>query len=191
MALVILIIGLSCAEPSGQAKVGSGIKAIPEAEYISRGKSVAMATSAELSAKLQKALADEGVPGAVKYCNLAALPLVDSLSAVHHVEIRRTSLRVRNAENSPTPAEMKILNSMQALHDLGKALKPTVKRDQDGVHFYAPILINAFCLQCHGERGKTLTAEDFAYIRQTYPEDMATGYQEGDFRGIWSIEFGN
>jgi len=47
-------------------------------------------------------------------------------------------------------------------------------------HFAAPIWIESYCLQCHGERSKAPPA-----IRDTY--DQAYGYKVGDLRGVLSI----
>lgn len=162
---------------------------VSDSVYLEKGKLIAAATFAALSGKLQAAMAEGGVPNAVEYCNLAAYPLVDSLSKVHQADIRRTSLKVRNPENSPSEAEKTALEFYAQAMSAGQALRPQVQRSDDGVIFYAPIQINAFCLQCHGKVGETLRAEDYAVIQKLYPEDRAVGYSEGDLRGIWSIRF--
>ncbi|MFT5386878.1 MAG: hypothetical protein ACI81W_004296, partial [Saprospiraceae bacterium] len=69
--------------------------------YLKKGKTIAAATFANLSGHLQQSLAEGGVPNALKYCNLAAIPLVDSLSQIHQASIRRTSRKVRNPKDKP------------------------------------------------------------------------------------------
>lgn len=72
----------------------------------------------------------------------------------------------------------------------GQALKPIVKQvDDQTIAFYAPIKVNAMCLQCHGKVGETLKSEDYAVIQKYYPNDKAVGYVDGDLRGMWSIQF--
>lgn len=61
--------------------------------------------------------------------------------------------------------------------------------DKQKIAFYAPIKVNAFCLQCHGELGQTLQEEDYAMIKERYPGDQALGYVNGDLRGMWSIQW--
>ena len=61
------------------------------------------ATFSVLSGQLQKALKAGGLDSAIHYCNLAAMPLVDSLSQLHKAQIRRTSMKVRNPNNSTYP----------------------------------------------------------------------------------------
>ena len=157
--------------------------------YLEKGQQITSTTFATLSGHLLNTLESEGVDGAIRYCNLAAYPLVDSLSAVHNAEIRRTSFKVRNPENAPVGEERQMLEVYQDLVATGKPTPPIVKQTADTVMYYAPIFVNALCLQCHGTAGTTMRAEDYAVIRELYPEDQATGYTEGDLRGIWSIRF--
>jgi len=44
-------------------------------------------------------------------------------------------------------------------------------------------------LQCHGEPGKDIQAENLTLLHQVYPDDKATGYKLGDLRGIWRVRF--
>lgn len=188
---LLLAAVLSCENQSANQAETAAAAPVSDSVYVEKGKLIASATFAALSGKLQAAMAEGGVPNAVEYCNLAAYPLVDSLSKVHQADIRRTSLKVRNPENAPTEAEKAALEFYTQAMGAGQALRPQVQRSADGtVVFYAPIQINAFCLQCHGKVGETLRTEDYAVIQQLYPQDRAVGYSEGDLRGIWSIWFG-
>ena len=163
----------------------------PKTTYLAKGKSIAGQTFSALSANLQSALARGGVPEAIKYCNLAAMPLVDSLSQVHQAIIRRTSLKARNPKDKPNQLEEKILQQYESQAQKGESLAPIVETQNDNsIYFFAPININAFCLQCHGQVGKHLTVENYEVIKKFYPEDEAVGYKDGDFRGMWSIQFG-
>ena len=156
--------------------------------YLAQGQAIAGATFSALSAKLSAALKSGGVPAALETCNLAAMPLVDSLSKVHQAQIRRTSLRTRNPANQPNERESKILEAYQASFAAGQKIKPqTAYIDENTVAFYAPILTAELCLQCHGVVGETLTEANAARILELYPADQATGYVKGDLRGIWSI----
>jgi hypothetical protein len=164
------------------------VEASPDSIYLAQGQAIAGATFAALSAKLGAALKSGGVPEALQVCNLAAMPLVDSLSKVHQAQIKRTSLRTRNPANQPNERERKILEAYQATFAAGQKLKPqTVVIDENTVAFYAPILTAELCLQCHGVLGETLAKDNVARILELYPADQATGYTAGDLRGIWSI----
>lgn len=158
--------------------------------FLKKGKQVAKATFKTLSENLQKAMKKGGVPNALEYCNLAAMPLVDSLSKVHDAEIRRTSLKVRNPKNKPTPQELEQLQAYEKQSLAGEKLNAVVKEiDPHTVAFYAPISIMPLCEKCHGEVGNALLEKDYEVVQKLYPEDKAIGYVSGDLRGIWSVSF--
>ncbi len=184
-----LLISMVACENKSQQKATT----IPQADnaaYLEKGKKIAGATFTALSGKLQAAMKEGGVANAIQYCNLAAFPLVDSLSKVHHADIRRTSLKVRNLKDAPNADEKTILEAYEKSAQAGKALKPLVREiDEQSVAFYAPIKVNNLCLQCHGKVGETLAEKNHAFIQQFYPEDKAIGYADGDLRGMWSIRF--
>ena len=163
-----------------------------EKEYLEKGKQIAGATFAVLSGQLQAALQEGGVPEAIRYCNINAFPLVDSLSKVYEADIKRTALRLRNPGNAPTEAESSVLEAYAKKHGKGETLNPMVQfNDQDVAVFYAPILVNEFCLNCHGKIGETLSEANYELIKSRYPQDAATGYMAGDLRGMWRISFKN
>lgn len=158
--------------------------------YLEQGAEIAAASFKALSGRLMAAMKKGGVPEAVQYCNIAGLPLIDSLSEAHQVNIRRTSMKIRQPKDAPTPAEKKALDQYHAKFAAGEVLKPLVETNSAGdVAFYAPILLSEACLKCHGKLGETLKQEDYDLIKGLYPEDEAIGYAPGDLRGIWSITF--
>jgi len=185
----------ACGENSESSPEASAAtpETLSEAEremYIDKGKSIAGATFAALSGQLQKALQEGGVQNAVDYCNVVAYPLVDSLSQVHDATIRRTSLKIRNPKDDPKPHEKAALERYEQKVENGEQLQPSVSLTDEGrVAFYAPIMTMELCLQCHGKLGEELAQADYELIQELYPEDEAIGYSEGDWRGLWSIEF--
>lgn len=160
-------------------------------EYRKTGKEIVKSSFEALSSHLKFAMESGGVDGAIQYCSVKAIPLVDSLSEAHNVEVRRTSAKYRNPEDKPTDFEKKMLNYFKKKKEEGKKLHPAVKKGPDGkVTYFHPITIgNKLCLNCHGEPGKTMTEESLKSIKELYPEDRATGYKQGDFRGLWVIIF--
>ncbi len=186
---------LSCRNSGGSNEGASGqappaLSAEEREAFLKKGAEITGATFVALSGQLKSALQEEGVAGAVQYCNLVAYPLVDSLSRVHQADIRRTSLKIRNPEDRPSSAERAALEEYQAKKATGEPLLPKVEATgATTVSFYAPILIQDACLKCHGKIGETLQEEDYAIIKELYPEDEATGYQAGDLRGMWSVTF--
>lgn len=155
-------------------------------ETIKKGKTIAKATFNALSSELKKAMSSGGVPAAAKYCNVAAMPITDSLSMKHHVAIKRTTNKLRNQNNKPTTLESQIFSQYEEKKAAGQKLGPIVKMIDGMDVFYAPILMKGLCLTCHGD---AKTIPDYDVIKKLYPNDQATGYKEGDLRGMWSISF--
>lgn len=161
-------------------------------KYNNKGKEIVEVSFKTLSGQLKAALEAGGVPNATGYCNLSVKPIVDSLSKKYNAKIRRTTLRLRNPSNSPTPEESAVLKQYEASLGLNPHayLAPIIKdRKEYGVDYYAPIIVKEACLKCHGVPGETLTNEHWTFIKGFYPNDKAVNYQDGDLRGIWSINF--
>ena len=189
--LMMLVAFFGCQPQTSETSQSQASEAeISQEEYMKMGKDIAAQTFSVLSGQLQAAMKEGGVAQAIKHCNLAAMPLVDSLSKVHQADIRRTSFKIRNSQNAPNNDEQVVLEAFTQSAAEGKDLVPLVKATQEGnMAFYAPIKVNDMCLKCHGVDGESLDSEGYALIRELYPEDEATGYQAGDLRGIWSITF--
>ena len=160
------------------------------AKYLKQGKEITQNTFKALSSELKAALARGGIEEAISYCNIQAMPITDSLAKAYDVKIKRTSLKTRNPDNAPNEKEQEILEGYLKLHQQGDSLKPSVHRiGVDKVLFTAPIMVQPLCLNCHGEVGKSLQQANYEIIKNHYPDDHASGYEMGDFRGMWSVEF--
>jgi len=123
-------------------------------------------------------------------CNVQAAPIAQQLSEKYDVVIKRASDKLRSCDNEPSERELEIINNYKNLLEQGKELQPIVELDSTNAkHFYAPIIVKANCLVCHGKVNETMTAKTDSIIKLTYPFDIATGYNEGDVRGVWSIAF--
>ena len=198
--LVITIFGWSC---TSDKKIDGNavqeeikereIKKISEAEIISKvheiGNSIAVAAKQTLGQNLQKAIQQDGLNNAIGFCNLNAMPLVDSLSKVYGADIKRVSLKARNPSDLPNEQEQMLLEAYAYQWKDSIPLQTNVQTLDDNTYLFTkPIMVdNALCLSCHGtvENGMLKETDDF--IKTKYPEDNATGYQIGDLRGMWSI----
>ena len=180
---------LDCNNSSSQQENDIVLTSEESVMYLAKGKEVAAASFIALSQQLQKAVKEGGIPNAIQYCNVAALPITDSLAIQHQATIRRTSSKNRNTKNRPTDLEQSVLAEYAEKAKEGHDLKPIVKPlDDQKVVFYAPIKVNGFCLNCHGKLDGTLTLENHQIIKKYYPNDKAIGYVDGELRGIWSIQ---
>ena len=158
--------------------------------YLEKGMAISKSTGKELSGTLSSKMKSGGVIEALEFCNAAALPLTEQMSKKHEVLIKRTSLKTRNPSNKPSENEVLILKEFQVNLDQGGDLEPKVVLDQNETpNYYAPIIVEQKCLSCHGTLNKELSKSTDSIIKSYYRDDMATGYSEGDLRGIWSISF--
>ncbi|HFS67373.1 MAG TPA: DUF3365 domain-containing protein, partial [Flavobacteriia bacterium] len=90
----------------------------------------------------------------------------------------------------PNAEEKKVIEAYLSSLKEKQNLEPIVHREKDNkVHFYAPIIMQKKCLACHGTLGKDITKQTDSIIKSFYPLDKATGFKDGDLRGIWSITF--
>lgn len=157
---------------------------------LAKGQKLVGLAEQSLISNLQQALQDSAsLAGALKYCNLAAMPLVDSLSKAEQVEIRRVSLKTRNKQNQPDSLEYLLLDSYAYSQQGGAELFDAVQEAEQGYLIYTkPIFTkNSLCLQCHGTPGTDMTVAHADLINSLYPADSAKGYPLGDLRGMWSV----
>lgn len=184
LLLALTLLALGCAPDSEPAT------AFDPAPWVERGVAVTSASFSVMSSRLAAQLQAGGVPAAIDYCSLAAYPLTDSLSAAHSADIRRTALRYRNPANAPSDTERAVLDLFAETLASGDQPRPRAVPQEDGsVMFYAPILLAEPCTACHGVVGEDISENDYALIRERYPDDEATGFRPGDLRGMWSIRF--
>ena len=159
-----------------------------QSRLIAKGRSISAFSLKAFTRELTNALNEGGVQHAVGYCNLRAMPLIDSLSGAYNVKIYRISEKYRNKVNMPGQLDITVLKAYQKQLDNGEELQPHLEVTENEVIFYSPIiLLNPICLNCHGEPGSTMTAENHSFIKSKYPEDLAFGYKLGDLRGVWKI----
>lgn len=193
--LLALVLFFSCnetvKEENTTEKVETKIekKQISDKEYVEKGKKIAMASFGAMSGKLMAAMKSGGVEKAVGFCNLNASEIVDSLSNHYNVDIKRTSLKLRNSKNEATVEEKEILDLYKTKFDSKEQVKPIIKRNGDVTSFYAPIKLKGACLKCHGTVGEDIKNEDYSKIKALYENDEAIGFKTDDFRGIWHITF--
>lgn len=134
----------------------------------------------------------KGAAEAVSYCNINASHLMDSTSVLMHTEVKRLSDRSRNPENSlKTDNDFTVwIDLKDILNDPKFEKKHLIDEEQGGaVYYYKAITIGMpTCLACHGKKGSEINEETVAKIASLYPEDKATGYEMGQFRGMWKIK---
>lgn len=135
-----------------------------------------------LKAALTEGLA-EGPASAIDACRTQAPAIAASLS-VDGVRMGRSSHRLRNPGNAAPEWVAPVLEDWVAA-DADRS--PRSIDLGDGRRGYVePIMVQPMCLTCHGEH---IDAELAARIAAAYPEDRATGFAAGDFRGVFWVEY--
>jgi hypothetical protein len=197
--LVLVMLGLGflglatgCRKPADPQPEGKPAESASEsqAERQSRLSLQASEWTAEafaaLSGRLTEVMEAEGPAAAIKVCSEEALPLVREVSERHGVEIRRVSDRPRNPANRADAADLAAMEIFRTGH---ASPQVETRTEDDVVIVRMPIRIPApLCLQCHGDPAREVAESTLAALRERYPEDAATGYREGDLRGLWRVE---
>ena len=159
-------------------------------EYTLKGKEIAQASFKALSSELMAQMKSGGPALAVPFCKEQARPILNEVASKYNVTIVRSSDQLRSCKIEPTERELDIINNYKQTILENKELKPIIEIDvTNKKHFYAPIIVKANCLVCHGKVNETMSVKTDSIIKLTYPFDIATGYNEGDVRGVWSITF--
>lgn len=188
LPLSLLIVLIACVE---QKKSESFTDQQLKDAVLAEGNRIAAIAQKTLGGQLKKAMGEGGPQYAVQFCNTAAFPILDTLTAGLDVKIKRASLRLRNPEDAPDDNERKILEQYQQSLDRQSELQPHVEfPNKRQILFAKPILLNnPLCLNCHGAVGTEVNDATHALIKSLYPEDNAVNHKIGDLRGIWSITF--
>ena len=155
-----------------------------------RGKVISRSSGKALIKQLQQAIGKGGIGYATTFCSEKAMPLTDSLSAVHNAQISRVSHRNRNPANEADSLEKGLINKYQRKLSRDEPMQPQlVMRDEQPVYYHPIKIKSGLCLNCHGTKGKMLAESTFDKIRTEYPNGEAIGFEIGDLRGLWKVRF--
>jgi hypothetical protein len=142
------------------------------------------------------AVAKGGAEKAVDVCHLRALPLTGEIIAgmPRITGVKRTSLKLRNPANAPDAAEQLALARVEKDLQGGTLPKVLVQRIDrpDGKpewRVYRPVGVAPQCVTCHGP-AESLSPELLARLKERYPQDQATGYAAGQWRGLIRVSVG-
>lgn len=162
---------------------------LKDLSYSEKGLKYALSTKAVLGKNLMRKIQKEGTLAALKFCNIQAYPLTDSMSVVHNAAIKRVSDKPRNPKNFANNKENEYIRIFKNDAKLNKSSEPIVVENESNVSVYYPIITNGMCLQCHGNPKTDIKPDIFKEIRKKYPNDVAIGYSINQVRGIWNVTF--
>jgi len=133
-----------------------------------------------LKARLREALQAGGPAAGIAACKLAAPDVTGTVAEEQGLRVGRTSFKLRNPEN--TPPEWAVADVA------ARRETPAFHEGEDGsLRALLPITLEATCTLCHGP-AESLSSEVVAALAEGYPDDQATGFEEGDLRGWFWVE---
>jgi hypothetical protein len=143
---------------------------------------------------MQEAVAEKGVAGAIPVCKEQAPELIKAKRQETGWDIRRVSLKTRNAERAtPDLWEVRQLADFNIRAANGEKIdtlekSEVVSIDGKPVFRYMKALpVGDVCLKCHGP-ADGLDAGLKAKLAESYPHDQATGYSKGQIRGALTVK---
>lgn len=134
----------------------------------------------KLSTRLLTEMSRRGPAEAVEVCHKIAPQLAQEVGQSHGVRIGRTGVRLRNPQNVPPEWAKPLLESLPT-----EPVFAELPDQSTGAVF--PIVLKVQCLTCHGPEDR-MADDILAKLKELYPEDRATGFQEGDLRGWFWVE---
>ena len=181
----VAILFMQCGNKVMKPEVSNKVIALEKSEISSDSlHSYATATKKLLMKNVGEQMQKGGPESALEFCNIEAMPLTQSMSEKHGLEISRVSDKMRNPKNVANAEELKLIEQYKKQLLAGELLKPV----RTETHYYEPLVTNAMCLQCHGEPGKNIKPNVSAKIAELYPGDLAMGYKENEVRGLIVIK---
>ncbi len=199
--LLAMALLAGCAAPSGDAapdapQAAAVVEApvpAPPADGQARAQAAMKEFGDTLRTELRAAMSRDGAPGAVGFCRVQAPLIAEQVMARHGVRLGRVAVpgRNRNPANAPSGWQGEVLAGFQQAVADGGAPEAQVAVIRDGLpegvslRLARGIRVEAACLMCHGDNIAPPIAERLAAL---YPEDGATGFLEGDLRGLVWVE---
>ena len=159
---------------------------------LGEARKVATTLPPKLIVALQEEITKSGPEGAIPVCKDMAPKMAGEISQQTGWKIKRVSLKARNdARAIPDAWERAALEDFDKRAAAGEAPAKLEKGERIGneYRFVKALPVQPLCLSCHGP-AEQLSPAIKAAIGQHYPNDKATGYSEGQIRGVISVRKG-
>jgi hypothetical protein len=181
---------ISCQHPSLKISEPNAEEAL---QIKSVGDQAALNLMKSLKSELKAAISEGGFQNAINVCKIKALSLTNFVKETQHniLKVKRISNKFRNPLNAPDSIEKLVLDHYSTLIREKKELpafyiQKITENNQSRYCYYKPILMEQVCLGCHGQP-ENMDSTIVNQLANLYPEDKATGYSVGDFRGLISV----
>lgn len=142
-----------------------------------------------LMKELSEKVAKEGAVNAIPFChdNVKVIAKTAAKDYLEKYSFGRTSHKLRNTQNKPE-------EWMNVYFDQFKTTKADPQKTQSAIHklpngkrvYLEALYVGPQCLACHGDN---ISKDISDKLKSLYPEDHATGFKAGEFRGfVWVKE---
>jgi hypothetical protein len=135
--------------------------------------------------ELNSGLEQGGAILAIKSCHIDAARVAERIGRQEGVAAGRTSDRLRNPLNVPRrwAAPIVAANAGRRARDVDGFVVDLGRE----LGVMRPVALRPTCAGCHG-RPDTFNAAIRAELRERYPMDRATGFEEGEIRGWYWVQ---
>src|SRR5690606_19399580 len=112
------------------------VKKLSEVDIINEamewGEEISKEAQEQLMGTLQTAIADRGIPGALEFCNVKALPILKEVGNQYGVTVRRASNAYRNPADQPNEDEKLLLEAYEYNQENGIKNEPNIQQVANG-----------------------------------------------------------
>lgn len=179
-SFLALLMAAACSSKPTWSEIASADLSPKQAAQKVAAETARQQLAGTLLGELSTALGKQGTAAAIRVCRDRAPAIASEVASRQRVRIGRTSLRLRNSDNT-TPA-------WAAAHVAANIAAPALLVGPEGqLGALYPIPLMPQCVQCHGPE-EQLSAEVKSALKADYPSDHATGFAPGDLRGWFWIE---
>ena len=153
-------------------------------------RAAAKALGGELKGVLQASMKASGPVKSLSVCRETAPAIASKISASKGLEVGRTSLKYRNANNKPDAWEIAVLQQFEQRKANGEAagkLEFSEMTEHNGnkvFRYMKAIPTGEVCLKCHGS---SIAEPIKAELDKLYPGDRARDFSKGDIRGAFTV----
>jgi hypothetical protein len=174
------------------ALVATLVSAGEDAQLVEARK-VAATLPPQLLAALQEEINKSGLEGAIPVCKEMAPKMAEEISRQTGWNIRRVSLKARNAARATPDAWEKA--ALEEFDKRAAAGEPPAQLErgetvQNEFRYIKALPTQQLCLGCHGTADQ-ISPGVKAVLDRLYPDDRATGYSVGQIRGAISVRKSN
>ncbi len=164
-----------------------------DAALIEETRKTALSIPPKLLQMVQEEIDKGSYHGAIAACSEKAPKMAAAASQNTGWAIRRVSLKNRNPKAVPDAWERAALEDFDRRRAAGEnaALMEKAEIVSEGdkrtLRYMKALPTQGLCLNCHGTDDK-LAPEVKARLAESYPQDKATGYSEGQVRGALTVK---